>query len=94
MSKEISFKQILESEHYQQEKEKNFIEINKRQIPIKAQNSYYAPFCGIPTFNRTDSVNRKEFKHLDGERDLIKQFKSELPKTRNHKFETILKAIF
>jgi hypothetical protein len=93
MNKELSFKQILESEAYAQQKEIVFKEINKTQTILKNKNGVFAPASGIPSNNRVLHIDYKEFKKSPEERAELATIKAKLPKTRGHEFKTITKVV-
>ena len=82
-------KDALESNSYQEAKEVLFNEVNGKQVPYQLGKSYYAPTSSMPHSSRIHHVNRMNFKKPKGENELIKEFKKELGKSRNHKFQTI-----
>ena len=92
MSKEISFKEIMESNHYAQQKEVVFNSINKTQVIEKTKTATYAPPSSLPSINRTMSVDYSTFKKLPGEAGEIATMKANLPKTRGYKFKTLTKV--
>ena len=57
------------------------------------QDRVYAPFTlGCPSMLMV--TDYRVFKKSDEEKAKVATFKSKLPKTRNHKFITVLKASF
>jgi len=91
---QIPIDKFLESNAYQQAKQVLFDETNQRQVPKFFNGSWYAPISRTPSFNRVESVDYGAFKQSKGEKDLIKEYKKDLPKSRSHKFVVFLKASF
>ena len=91
---ELSFKHIMESNQYGQQREIIRKEVNRAQVPYEFNNSWYAPICTPALFGRTTNIDRDCFKHIPGEYEQIKDFKKEVGKSKNYKFATILHATF
>lgn len=92
MAKEISFKEILESGHYQQQKEIVFNSINKTQQVEKTKNAVYAPSSTLPYVDRTMSTDYSVFKKTEDEKLAISSHKANTGKTKHHKFKTLTKV--
>lgn len=88
----MSFKEIMESNHYQQQKEIVFNSINKTQQVEKTKNAVYAPPSTLPYITRTMSTDYSEFKKTDEEKLQVASFKANLGKTKHHKFKTLTKV--
>ena len=91
---QVSFKDMLESQDYQNQKRILFNSINRTQKNELINGAMYAPSSTIPYIDRTMHVEREVFKKSDEEKQLLYNLKKELPKTRTYKFVTFTKATF
>jgi hypothetical protein len=90
MKQQLTIEQLLETKSYQEAKQVIFKETNARQV----HNKGFAPISGLPSFSRVEFIDYSVFKKQAGERDLIKAYKKDLPKTRTNKMLTILHEQF
>lgn len=84
---EVSFKDILESNHYADQKNVVFKAINRTQLPDKG----YAPPSSLPHSSRVVSVDYSTFKHTPEEVDDIYTMKKRVGKSKHYKFKTLTK---
>jgi hypothetical protein len=91
MAQEVSFKQILESNHYAMQKEAVFNATNKAQVVEYYKNSWYAPISSTPSSNRNIYVDHSTFRKTQEERDRIYTEKKSIGKSKHYKFKTVIR---
>ncbi len=84
---EVSFKQILESEQYENQKRVVFTAINRTQ----ENKDGYAPPSTLPHSSRVISTDYSVFKHSPDEIDKIYTAKKLVGKSKHYKFKTLTK---